>query len=439
MTPRAASTSTTVPNSVPTGGLVQYNDQGLFTKGTKNPETQLQDLTTSSFWTSSNQASLIPPPAIGSQGGNYTTAQPGCACINASSSGVASQFVGVGVYVDVNTCPVCPQAAVVSVRTQSEASSTLAAGTTQSAGVLMWTFDAGAKLRGRIVSGGDGSLYFITNDGVLHGLNSSGREILHQNAAGLAPVVMADGTVVAMSSPTELAATGADGAIKWTLTIGAGDGPIAASDSAIYAFSGGEVISVSAAGALNWRVGAGPVNAAAVTAEGIVVAGSNGAVTGIASDGAIGWAFTPAGGFSGAIATADDVVYAGSVGGALYALDARTGKQLWQVSSAHAVVAGPSISQAGTIFFGSDAIYDLSPEGVLRWSQPAVQPESAALSAVGYDSVFDAGSDGLGTMLGSDGDFIWSSRSFGNIATTTASSSGMLYVGTDTGRILAVR
>ena len=82
------------------------------------------------------------------------------------------------------------------------------------------------------------------------------------------------------------------------LDIGAGPGPLAASDNTIYAAAGSDLLSVSSAGLLNWRVSVGPVTSAATTVDGVVVASSGGAVTLLAADGAVVWKFTPAGGFS---------------------------------------------------------------------------------------------------------------------------------------------
>src|SRR6202030_4559908 len=146
----------------------------------------------------------------GPMGGVYTTNLAGCVCILASSAGVSSQFVVVGVYEPVDSCPLCappsptPTATATSMQAagvKSAPSSTPAA-STRNAGVLMWTFDAGAELRGRIAVGADGSIFFITRDGVLHGLDSTGKEIMHRDVAGSSPAVLPDGTVIAMVSTT---------------------------------------------------------------------------------------------------------------------------------------------------------------------------------------------------------------------------------------------
>ncbi|MGB3550088.1 MAG: PQQ-binding-like beta-propeller repeat protein [Candidatus Binatus sp.] len=358
---------------------------------------------------------------------------------------MSSQQVGVGVGVDdcTDNCPPCPTALPTATPTPKgglePAASSTPAPSARSAGILMWTFDPGAELRGRIATGDDGSIYFITRDGVLHGLNSAGKETMRRDADGLSPAVLPDGTVVAMSSGSELAAIGPQGAILWNLEIGESAGPLATTDRAIYASASADLVSVSTSGSLNWRVSVGPVNAAATTPDGVVVGSSRGAVTALASDGAVVWTFTPDGGFSGSVAYADEVVYAGSAGGGVYAIDLRTGNLIWHVNSAHAVTTGPAVAPSGTIFAGSDTIYGVSADGQLRWKDPTLTPGEAGLFALGYDSVFDAATGDVGAVLMGDGSYVWTSRSFGKITTAASSPSGMLYVGTSTGRIFAIR
>jgi len=376
----------------------------------------------------------------------YTTANAGCVCVFASSSGLSSQQVGVGVYVDVDTCPLCPTPlppTPTATKTPKGALEPAALSTPapsgRSAGVLMWTFDPGAELRGRIATGADGSIFFITRDGVLHGLNSSGKETMHREADGSSPAVLPDGTVVAMSSGTELAAIGPDGATRWNLEIGASAGPLAATDRAIYASAGSDLVSVRASGTLNWRVSVGAVTSAATTPDGVVVGTSRGAVTALASDGGVVWTFEPDGGFSGSVACADDVVYAGSAGGGVYAIDLRTGNPIWHVNSAHAVTTGPAVTPSGSIFAGADTIYGVSADGQLRWKDATLKPGAAGLFVLGYDGVFDAATGDVGAVLTGDGRYVWTSRSFGKITTAASSPSGTLYVGTSSGRIFAVR
>ena len=448
VTPRASATSTNIvstgPNAVPTGGTVSFNAIGTFMK---NKQAKFVDITTgaATMWASSDPSVFQGPPTA-ALGGTYTTGLAGCVCILASSSGVSSQFVSVGVYEDVNNpadtvngcvkgvafvCPI-PGGA------QTEASSTVTQ-SARSAGILMWTFDPGAELRGRIATGADGSIFFITRDGALHGLNSKGKEVMRRDADGSSPALLPDGTVIAMSSKSELAAFSKDGAILWHLEIGDSEGPLATTDRAIYASAGGDVVSISTGGTLNWRVNVGSVTSAAATADGVVAGTSHGAVTAVASDGGVLWTFQPDGGFSGSVAYSDDVVYAGSVSGGVYAIDSRSGSPLWHVNAAHAVTAGPAVAPSGTIFAGSDMIYGVTTDGQVRWKDSTLQPGDGGLIVLGNDGAFDATTADVGAVLMGDGSYAWTSRSFGKITTAASSTSGMLYVGTSTGRIFAVR
>ncbi len=447
LTPRPPATTTFVPTTAPsaTPVPVQFNAIGTFQKGKNTTNLRFQDITMAplTLWTSSDSTVLLAPPS-GPDGGNYTTGVAGCVCVQASSSGIASQFVGVGV--GVNSCPPCPTAIPTATPTPKAAgvqggpaASSTVAESARSAGVLMWSFDPGAELRGRIAVGADGSIFFITRDGVLHGLNSSGKETLHRAAGGSSPAVLPDGTVVAMSSKSELAGIAPDGATLWHLEIGDSAGPLAATDHAIYASSGADLVSVSTSGTLNWRAGVGTATTAATTPDGVVVGTSRGAVTALASDGAVVWTFAPDGGFSGLVAYADDVVYVGSGHGGVYAIDLRTGNPIWHVNSAHAVTAGPAVAPSGTIFAGADTIYGVSSDGQVRWKDPTLKPGEAGLVALGYDSVFDAATGDVGAVLTGDGSYVWTARGFGKISTIATSPSGMLYVGTSTGRIFAVR
>jgi len=441
LTPRPAATSTTLsssgPDAVPTGGTVPFNVIGTFIKGFK---AEYEDITAGplTLWTSTDN-SVLQAPASGPQGGIYTTGLAGCVCILASNSGVSSQFIGIGVYQDVDTCPLCPTPLPTATPKSGPQASSTPAPSARSAGVLMWTFDSGAELRGRIATGANGSIYFITRDGVLHGLSSAGKETMRHDADGLSPAVLPDGTVVAMSSGSALAAIGPDGATLWHLEIGESAGPLAATDRAIYASTDADLVSVSTSGSLNWRVSVGPVTTAATTPDGVVVGTSRGAVIALASDGAVVWTFEPDGGFSGSVAYADDVVYSGSASGGVYAIDLRTGNPIWHANSAHAVTTGPAVAPSGTIFAGSDTVYGVSADGELRWKDPTLKPGEAGLFALGYDSVFDAATGDVGAVLTGDGSYVWTSRSFGKIVTAASSASGMLYVGTSTGRIFAIR
>src|SRR5258708_28527013 len=80
--------------------MVSLKAMGTFTE---KKQTKLVDITTgaATLWTSTDNSVFLSPPTA-ELGGMYTTGFAGCVCILASSSGVSSQFVSVGVYEDVN-------------------------------------------------------------------------------------------------------------------------------------------------------------------------------------------------------------------------------------------------------------------------------------------------------------------------------------------------
>src|ERR1700683_3378673 len=198
----------TGPDGVPTGGTIAFNAIGTFTR-LKQTKTTFVDITfgAGTLWTSTDNPVLLSPPA-GAMGGMFTTGFAGCVCILASSAGVSSQPVAIGVYDNLTTCGpggtefLCPTAVPTATATPAPAgavapnASSTAAPAARSAGILMWTFDPGSELRGQIAAGPDGSIFFITRDGVLHGVNSAGKETMHHDADGTSPAVLPDGTVV---------------------------------------------------------------------------------------------------------------------------------------------------------------------------------------------------------------------------------------------------
>src|SRR5208282_6322041 len=101
-----------------------------------------EDITTgpATMWTSTENTVFLAPPS-GDMGGEYTTGFAGCVCIFASSSGVSSQQVGVGVYEDVDTCPLCPTPLPTATPKSGPQASSTPAPSARSAGILMWTFD----------------------------------------------------------------------------------------------------------------------------------------------------------------------------------------------------------------------------------------------------------------------------------------------------------
>ncbi|MGH7812568.1 MAG: PQQ-binding-like beta-propeller repeat protein [Candidatus Binataceae bacterium] len=433
MRPTAANTS------VESGDTIGFDAQAHVSRGHKQG---YEDITNTVLWSSTAPSILIPP--LPDQPGVYTGGFTGCACVGASAASVISNSVTVGVNLDPNSCPTCqppsptPTAALVGAATPPESGGAPATGI-RNAGVLMWTYDAGAPLRGPISVASDGSIYFITRDGFLHGIDSAGRSILDAPAAGREAAAMAGGTVAAFIQPATLAAFGPGGTVKWRLGIGNGPGPIVVSGGAIYTIAGDEIVSVNSFGLLNWKIPADGAAALTPSSDGVLVGVPGGAVSEIAADGAVAWTVTPPGGFAGTLAAAGDLAYAASASGVLYAIDVRTGRQLWSIATNAKIAAGPAASPSGAIFLGAGVIEAVSPGGGIEWTQPALKPGPGPLAAAGADGVFAAGTSGIGAMIGGGGEFLWTSRSFGAIAQAVASAGGVLYVANSHGKIFAVK
>jgi outer membrane protein assembly factor BamB len=439
MTARPVATST----QISIGNMLQYGVQGLFFKVNHPADITVQDLTASAgtVFTSQNFMVLQPPPTAASTPGLYLGIANGCSCAAASNSNKVTTPVGVTVGSG-GPCPPCPTQAPTATATPKSGAKAAVEGAAvpaavpSSAGVENWMFTVGAQVSGRIVPDSNGGIDFISSDGVLHSVDSTGTEIFRHRASGLAPAVTSNGLVAALDG-ANLDAFKSDGTLAWQTPVSSTVGPIAASD-AIYIETATGLASVSNTGHLNWSIDTDSIAAAAPLSAGIVIAAPNGALTAYASDGASSWTFTPAGGFAGALAVLGDVVYTGSGSGTIYALDSRTGAQTWHAALPGPTAAGPAVGDSGIVYVSAGSIYALSSDGQTLWQQNGVPPGAGVLVAVGDADVFDAAASDLAVMLGVDGAYAWSTRSFGAV-TTAASSGGIVYVATTSGRIFALR
>jgi outer membrane protein assembly factor BamB len=453
-------TQTLVPMAGPTLGVVgqplAFNASGLFVKFLKS---FVADITNrkSTLWTSSD-SNVILPPAPPPMGGIYQPLRMGCACIDASSGGIAANPVVVAVVPNLAAtplpCPVCPTIAPTPTSTprgqapQEPSARDDAAGGERRAqpgvarikGVLQWNFEAVSPVASQLVPSSDGNLYFLTADGDLHVLSAKGRERWRRPAAGQSIAVSPDGTLYALGTDGTLQARSPNGKPRWSMTVDSAVGPLAASSRAVYFQEGRQLFAASSPGVVLWRATApDEITSAAIAEDGSVIAAANGAsVIAVAPDGTRRWSFTPPGGFAGAIAIRGDIVYLGSGGGRIYALDASTGSQQWSYDTAAAVVAGPVVNAAGPIFFSSDAIYALNSNGSIAWSKTLTKPASSPLASDGEGGVFAPLDDDLSAMLNSDGSSKWITGSIGPVDRAIVSPSGMLYVATQ-GTIYAIR
>jgi len=430
------------------GQQVPFNADGLFVRGSK---IVIADITnrSSTLWsaTDTNVLKLPGPPPMG---GIYTALTPGCACIDASSGGASGNPVSVGVVMNAAqptpACPVCPTIAPTATSTPRGRAAVEAeiqptqSDTARINGVLQWTFQGVSPIVSRLAPSSDGNLYFLTADGDLHALDAKGRERWSRRATGKSVAVSPDGTVYALGADGTLRAQSSIGKPRWSMSAASGFGPLAAFSGAVYFQEGRQLFAASSPGVVRWRATVpDDITSAAIADDGTVVAAANGAsVVAIASDGSRKWSFTPHGGFAGEIAIRGNLVYLGSGSGRLYALDASSGVPQWTYDTAAAVGTGPVLNAAGPIFFGSDAIYALTPDGALAWSKTLAKAVSSPLASDGEGGVLAPLDDDISAMVNSDGSVKWATRSFGPVERAIVSPSGILYVATQ-GTIYAVK
>ncbi|MBV8136095.1 MAG: PQQ-binding-like beta-propeller repeat protein [Deltaproteobacteria bacterium] len=429
-------TSTAVSGS---GVSINFNAQGVLVKGKQTTFTDITNAV-STLWTSNNNPpggiQVLQPPTS-SHGGQYTGLNDGCACINASSSGITSQPITVGVGVSSGSCPPC--ATVTATPAAAAAQISSSDGQSNFSATVLWTFNANAPVAGPIVSGPDGTANFITSDRMLHSIDTTGHQVFDRPAGGLAAAVAPDGTIFAQGTTSWIYGLDNRGRPKWKAQVGTGNGPLAADGTAVYAGENGNLIALSD-GQTSWSLPVGNPTRGVIIPGGVAVASNGGDIAAATANGSWLWNFAPAGGFRGELAVANGVVYAGSATGGIYALDASTGSVIWRVPSSAPVTSGPSVSGTGLIFFGSDALYAVDSSGTVQWSSKSLVPLPHAIAALSSGTVFDAiDVVASSAMLDLGGNVEWSARDLGTVVQVSAGPSGSVYVASSDGNVRALR
>jgi outer membrane protein assembly factor BamB len=200
----------------------------------------------------------------------------------------------------------------------------------------------------------------------------------------------------------------------------------------------------------------GPVTSSPVlSSDGLVIVGSHDhRVHAVDRQGKARWTFSTNDLiFSSPAISATGMVLVGSDDDFLYALDQKNGKSLWKVRSGNCpqtqgvgpeasrcdVDGGPTIGPDGTIYFGGDAVYAVSPSGELRWRFVTTGHVSTA-PAVMQDGTVVAGSmDNNVYAINRDGSKRWDFRARGDVESTPAiEEDGTIYFGADDNRLYAL-
>ena len=452
VTPAPTPVATQVPMASPTagvvGGTVDFQASGEFQK--PNGKMFAQDLTNAqgTLWTSSNPPVLKPPQGP-PMGGVFQAVSPGCACAGVSAGGVSANPVLVGVVSlagqPTPACPVCPTIVASPTPTPKSRVQTSAvpsenhSATTRVKGVMQWMFTGVSPVQSRMLSSPDGSLYFLTRDRLLHALDSKGHQRWMRRSGGNSIAIAPDGTLYALDGSGSMLALNAHGKPQWQNAISSTTGPLVASSNAVYIQEDNQLVAVSAPGIVKWRATArDPLTATSIADNGDVIATSQGgSVLAIGSDGSLRWSFTPQGGFSGEIAILGNRAYLGSIGGKVYAVDTTSGAQLWSYDTKAAVAQGPTVNIDGEVFFGSDALYALSPDGNLSWTKAFTGTGARSIAGDSQGGLL-ATVDDTTAMLNSDGSIEWATGSFRPLEQAIISSEGVLYVAAE-GRVYAVK
>jgi outer membrane protein assembly factor BamB len=274
---------------------------------------------------------------------------------------------------------------------------------------------------------------------MLHSIDTTGHQVFDRPAGGLAAAVAPDGTIFAQGTTSWIYGLDNRGRPKWKAQVGTGNGPLAADSTAVYASENGNLIAVSDGERL-WSLPVGNPSRGVIIPGGVAVASNGGDLVTATANGSSLWNFAPEGGFSGELAVANGVVYAGSATGGVYALDASTGSIIWRVPSGAAVTSGPSVSGTGLIFFGSDALYAVDSSGTVQWSSKSLVPLPRAIAALSNGTIFDALDVGASSvMLDLGGNLEWSARDLGTVVQVSAGPSGTVYVASSDGNVRALK
>jgi outer membrane protein assembly factor BamB len=355
---------------------------------------------------------------------------------------------------------------------------------------LSWTVAAGTtdRVEGSAVIGPEGTVYIGADDGRLYAFNGATGAIrwattVQDRGVDSTPALGADGSMYVGAGHSVVALDAATGALKWRFET-AGDvesSPTLALDGMTLYFGADDAMVYalnSSNGVLRWSFafpdGSDTDSSPALGADGTIYIGSDKGML-YALDGLNGelkWYFQAVGEISGAPAIGiDGTVYICALNSAksesvTYAIDGRTGVQRWAVPHFSRSAPSVAIGSDGTVYVAgvappgnfngpgveqSAVVWALDGDtGDRKWAQP-LEPGSAGVTAVSIDGAgilfvqaekpISAGGVGkLSALEPSTGRILWAVATHGSSNSSPAiGADGTVYVGSDDGRVYAIR
>jgi outer membrane protein assembly factor BamB len=327
---------------------------------------------------------------------------------------------------------------------------------------VAWAYDAGGPVEAQVVASPDEqTLYVASLGGTLTALarddGSVKWTLLLGERSYVTPCVAEDGTIYTGSDAKKFLAVTPDGKIKWTLEMDdeADTAPALAKDGTVVFAAGRMVYGVTPLGHIKWRFAARRkvFSSPAISDAGRVYFGSQDHhAYALSPQGLPVWRVDLAADVDASPAIADDgSVFFGSDGDEVVRLDPDDGHVVWRAQLGGFVRGTLSVARNGDVLAG---VYGPTPrevrlfaaDGAIR-GQLAVQGTGArefgvhggALEDAAGALVFGAQDDQV-YALDAEGGKLWSFSTGGDVdAPITLLSDGTILVGSDDGRVYALR
>jgi outer membrane protein assembly factor BamB len=287
----------------------------------------------------------------------------------------------------------------------------------------------------------DGVVYLGTSDGMLSAFDAATSALvwstLVDGALEDVPAVVNGIVYVHSDAGTVYALNASTGTVVWTATVGSAVAPVTVTNGVVYACGFDQLFALDAdTGAQLWTAQLrGSARSAPTVAGGRVFVAIGGVVqANSATTGAELWVRRPGSGdgFQASTPTAaSGSVFVGSLRGAVYAFDARTGAVRWTAKLDLAMDSSPAIANGVVYIGGGTNTYALdSGTGAVLWTTQHVT--ASGLGVTFADGVVYAASDGLYALDAGTGSILWS-EPFGPRFSTSSPVvvNGMVFVASD--------